>query len=68
MRRRKQTLEALDQDIRGHLERETQDNVERGMPAGGNRYRPDGYRHKNGHNRNVPAQLPVAKKHISAVQ
>jgi putative ABC transport system permease protein len=31
MRRRKHRLEDLDQDIRDHLERETQDNIERGM-------------------------------------
>jgi predicted permease len=31
MRRRKQILEDLDQDIRDHLERETLDNIERGM-------------------------------------
>jgi hypothetical protein len=29
--RRKQLLEDLDQDIRDHLERETQDNIDRGM-------------------------------------
>src|ERR1700722_4673361 len=32
MRRRKRMLEELDQDIRHHLETETQDNIERGMP------------------------------------
>jgi predicted permease len=31
MRRRKRMLEDLDQDIREHIERETQDNIERGM-------------------------------------
>jgi predicted permease len=31
MRRRKEMLEDLDQDIRDHIERETLDNVERGM-------------------------------------
>jgi hypothetical protein len=30
MRRRKRMLEELDQDIRDHIERETQDNIERG--------------------------------------
>jgi predicted permease len=33
MRRRKRMIEDLDQDIRDHLERETQDNIERGMSA-----------------------------------
>lgn len=32
MRRRKRMLDELDQDIRDHIERETQDNVARGMP------------------------------------
>src|ERR1700680_3295483 len=32
MRRSKRMLEELDQDIRDHIERETQDNIERGMP------------------------------------
>jgi predicted permease len=32
MRRRKRMLEELEQDIRDHIERETQDNIERGMP------------------------------------
>ncbi|MGB7029633.1 MAG: ABC transporter permease [Candidatus Acidiferrum sp.] len=32
MRRRKRMLEGLDADIREHIERETQDNIERGMP------------------------------------
>src|SRR5437660_9999693 len=31
MSRRKRMLEELDQDIRDHIERETQDNIERGM-------------------------------------
>jgi MacB-like periplasmic core domain len=31
MRRRKRMLEDLEQDIRDHIERETQDNIERGM-------------------------------------
>jgi predicted permease len=31
MSRRKRMLETLDQDIRDHIERETQDNIERGM-------------------------------------
>ena len=31
MRRRKRMLEDLDQDIREHIERETQDNIDRGM-------------------------------------
>ena len=31
MRRRKRMLEELDQDIRDHIEREAQDNIERGM-------------------------------------
>ena len=33
MKRRKRMLEDLDQDIRDHIERETQDNIERGMSA-----------------------------------
>jgi macrolide transport system ATP-binding/permease protein len=33
MRRRKRMLEDLEQDIRHHLETETQDNIERGMSA-----------------------------------
>ncbi len=33
MSRTKRMLEDLDQDIREHIERETQDNIERGMPA-----------------------------------
>jgi predicted permease len=32
MGRRKRMMEDLDQDIRDHIERETQDNIERGMP------------------------------------
>ena len=32
MRRRKRMLEDLEQDIRDHIERETQDNIERGIP------------------------------------
>ena len=31
MTRRKRMLADLDQDIRDHLERETQDNIDRGM-------------------------------------
>jgi hypothetical protein len=31
MRWRKRMLEDLDQDLRDHMERETQDNIERGM-------------------------------------
>jgi predicted permease len=38
MRRRKRILEELDEDIRDHIERETQDNIERGMPAEEARY------------------------------
>jgi len=33
MRRRKRMLKDLDDDIRDYLERETQDNIDRGMPA-----------------------------------
>ena len=29
--RRKRMMEQLDQDIQDHIERETQDNIERGM-------------------------------------
>jgi predicted permease len=36
--RRKRMLEALDQDIRDYIERETQDNIERGMPPEEARY------------------------------
>ena len=32
MRLRKRMLDDLDLDIRDHLRRETQDNIERGMP------------------------------------
>jgi predicted permease len=38
MRRRKRMLEELDQDIRDHIELETQDNIERGMPPEEARY------------------------------
>ena len=38
MNRRKRMLEDLEQDIRDHIERETQDNIERGMPAEEARY------------------------------
>src|SRR5260370_40884933 len=38
MRRRKQMIEDLDQDIREHIERETQDNIERGMSPEKARY------------------------------
>src|SRR4030081_839914 len=38
MRRRKRMMENLDQDIRDHIERETQDNVERGMAPEEARY------------------------------
>lgn len=38
MWRRKRMLEELEEDIREHLERETQDNIERGMTAEGARY------------------------------
>jgi putative ABC transport system permease protein len=38
MRRRKRMLEDLEQDIRDHIERETQDNIERGMPLEEARY------------------------------
>jgi putative ABC transport system permease protein len=38
MRRRKRMLEELDQDIRDHIERETQDNIERGMSPEEARY------------------------------
>jgi hypothetical protein len=31
MNRRKRMMDDLDQDIREHIERETQDNLERGM-------------------------------------
>jgi hypothetical protein len=32
MSRRKRMMEGLDQDIRDYIERETQDNIEHGMP------------------------------------
>jgi predicted permease len=38
MSRRKRMLEELDQDIRNHIERETQDNIERGMSPEEARY------------------------------
>jgi predicted permease len=38
MRRQKRMLEDLDQDIRDHIERETQDNIERGMSQEEARY------------------------------
>jgi predicted permease len=38
MNRRKRMLEDLDQDIRDHIERETQDNIERGMAPEEARY------------------------------
>jgi predicted permease len=38
MRRRKRMLEALDQEIRDHIARETLDNIERGMPPEEARY------------------------------
>src|SRR5438132_4335360 len=38
MRRRRRMLEELDADIREHIERETQDNVERGMSPEEARY------------------------------
>src|SRR5437588_12867429 len=38
MSRRKRMLEELDQDIRDHIERETQDNIERGMSPEEARY------------------------------
>ena len=38
MSRRKRMLEDLDQDIRDHIERETQDNIERGMSPEEARY------------------------------
>ena len=38
MRRRKHVLDDLDKDIREHIERETQDNIERGMPPEEARY------------------------------
>ena len=38
MKRSKRMLEELDEDIREHIERETQDNIERGMTAAEARY------------------------------
>ena len=38
MRRRKRMLENLEQDIRDHIETETQDNIERGMSPEEARY------------------------------
>ena len=38
MRRRKRMMDDLDQDIRDHIERETQDNIERGMSPEEARY------------------------------
>jgi hypothetical protein len=38
MRRSKRTLDELDQDIRDHIDRETQDNIERGMSPEEARY------------------------------
>src|SRR5580700_2971797 len=38
MRRRKRMLEELDQDIRNHVARETQDNIDRGMSPEEARY------------------------------
>jgi predicted permease len=38
MRRRKRMMEDLDQDIRDHIEMETQENIERGMPPDEARY------------------------------
>ena len=38
MTRRKQMLEQLDEDIRDHIERETQDNIDRGMSSQEARY------------------------------
>ena len=38
MSRRKRMLDDLDDDIRDYIERETQDNIERGMPADEARY------------------------------
>ena len=35
MSRRKRMMESLDEDIREHIARETQDNIERGMPPEG---------------------------------
>jgi hypothetical protein len=38
MRRRKRMMDDLDQDIRDHTGKETQDNIERGMPPDEARY------------------------------
>jgi predicted permease len=38
MRRRKRMMEGLDQDIRDHIEMETQENIDRGMPPEEARY------------------------------
>src|SRR5437867_4107621 len=38
MSRRKRMMESLDEDIREHIARETQDNIERGMPPEEARY------------------------------
>jgi len=38
MDRRKRLMDDLDQDIRDFIERETQDNIERGMPPKEARY------------------------------
>ncbi len=38
LRRQKRMMESLDQDIRDYIERETQDNIERGMPPEEARY------------------------------
>jgi putative ABC transport system permease protein len=38
MRRRKRMMEDLDRDIREHIERETQDNIDRGIPPEEARY------------------------------
>ena len=38
MRRRKRMLEELDEDIREHIARETQDNIDRGMTVEEARY------------------------------
>src|SRR5438445_12052105 len=38
MSHRKRVLEDIDQDIRDHIEKETQDNIERGMPPEEARY------------------------------
>ncbi len=38
MSRRKRMMEDLDQDIRDYIERETQDDIERGMPPEEARY------------------------------